>query len=336
MTWKKGPPPPGTYNWGGVVLVGKEPSGFYFAEFRGDHVVIDPHSDKEARLSPEQVAYYSDCLRLPIEEAKTVLRQLTLSKSDGEGILYNTPIPDGFSTGLVIRDYDRYPTGYLSFAPEFPDDELIDESEWPDRLAQNRATKSGLLDLREAYYEILKSLDQDGLGLCWAFSSTKATMYTRALMNASFLRLSAWYVAGIINRWRDQGGWGAASLEFIRNTGVPAESYCPSYKSSYDTADTRANAALHKVTEWWDGTNDPRKATKQLVSSLLKRIPCVVDLNDMGHSMCAIDIGSLNPLEIIYDNSWGESGEKGLYRGRGARSRPDGLVIPRVSLPSPV
>ncbi len=171
-------------------------------------------------------------------------------------------------------------------------------------------------------------------GNCWAFSTTKAVMYVRALMNAAFLRLSAWYVAGIINGWRDRGGWGAASLEFIVKTGVPAESYCPSYSSRYDTAETRANAALHKVTEWWDGSDDPRKAQQQLVSMLLRGIPCVVDLNVMSHSMCAIDIGSLDPLEIIYDNSWGDGGEKGLYRGRGAHARPDGLVIPRVSLPS--
>lgn len=246
----------------------------------------------------------------------------------------NEPVPPGFSTGLVPRDYTTHPVGCMAFAPEFPDGELIDEAEWPERLAENRANKAGLLDLREDNYEVLKSLDQDGLGLCWAFSTTKAAMYLRVLMNATPLRLSAWYVAGRIKGWRDEGGWGAASLEFVVKNGVPAESFCPSYRSSFDTAETRANAALHKVTEWWDGSDNPAKATKQLVSMLLKRVPCVVDLNDMGHSMCAIDIGGLNPLEIIYDNSWGPQDEKGLYRGRGARARPDGLVIPRVTIPS--
>jgi hypothetical protein len=247
----------------------------------------------------------------------------------------NAPVPRGKSTGLVPRDYGRHPVGCFAFAPAFPDSELIPESEWADRLAENRATKSGLLDLREAHYEVLHSLDQDGLGLCWAFSSTKAVMYLRVLQNEAPLRLSAWYVAGVVKGWRDQGGWGAESLEKIVAVGVPAESYCPSYRSSYDTAETRANAALHKVTEWWDGSEDTGLATKQMVSSLLRRRPCVVDLNALSHSMCAIDIGSLNPLEIIYDNSWGEQGEKGLYRGKGAYARPDGLVIPRVTIPSP-
>jgi hypothetical protein len=204
------------------------------------------------------------------------------------------------------------------------------------RLQENRKQKAGLLELREANYEILKSLDQDGLGLCWAFSSTKAGMYTRAKQHEVGIRLSAWYVAGRIKGWRDQGGWGAASLKFIVESGVPAESYCPEYKSRYDTADTRANAALHKFTEWYDGAEDPRLAQKQMVSMLLRANPCVVDLNDMGHSMCAIDLQSIKPLVVIYDNSWGESNDKGFYRGQGARARPDGLVIPRVSLPSPV
>lgn len=249
----------------------------------------------------------------------------------------NAPIPPQCSTGLIPRNFAANPVGSYSAAPEFPDSELIDEAEWPERLAEIRATKSGLLEIRELYYEYLKSLDQDGLGLCWAFSTTKAVMYVRKIMGLPIVRLSAWYVAGIIKGWRDEGGWGAASLEFVATKGVPAESLCPSYKSSYDTQATRDNALLHKATEWWDGSNDPNKAQKQLVSMLLKRTPCVTDLNDMGHSMCAIDIASLNPLKIVYDNSWGASGDPlGLYIGSGARARPDGLVIPRVTLPSDV
>lgn len=249
---------------------------------------------------------------------------------------FNAPVPKGMSTGLIPRDYSKHPTGYQAFAPAFPDSELIPESEWADRLAEMRATKSGLLDLRQQNLEVLKSLNQNGLGLCWAFSTTKAVMYCRALMNSVGLRLSAWYVAGMIKGWRDEGGWGAASLEFVVKNGVPAESYCPSYSSKYATPDTAANAALHKVESWWDGSGEPGLAQRQLVSTLLRGRPAVVDLNVMGHSMCAIDIGSLKPLEIIYDNSWNQHGDPdGLYRGRGAYARPDGLVIPRVTLPSP-
>jgi hypothetical protein len=246
----------------------------------------------------------------------------------------NAPVPAGFGTGLIPRDFKSHPVGYCAAAPEFPADELIDESEWADRWEEQKKAKANLLALREAHYDVLKSLNQGQFGLCWAFSTTKANMYLRALMNEPGLVLSAWFVAGIIKNWQDQGGWGAASLEQIVNGGVPAESFCPSYNSRYDTPETRANAALHKCSEWWDGSEDPRVAQKQLVSSLLKSKPCVVDLNALGHSMCAIDIGSLSPLEIIYDNSWGPQGEQGLYRGRGAYATPNGLVIPRVTAAS--
>jgi len=244
-------------------------------------------------------------------------------------------IPFGCGTGLVKRDYKKNPSGYLgALAPRADDKLLIDEAEWPDRLNELNKSGTSLLHWRIAFIAFLKSLNQNPFGLCWAFSSTKALMYIRILMGLEPAILSAWYVAGMIKRWRDQGGWGAESLEFIADTGVPLEEYCPSYSSKYDTADTRANAALNKCTEWRDGTEDPSYNTKLCVSSLLQTTPCIVDLNDMGHSMCAIHIGSLNPLEIIYDNSWGQQGEDGLYRGRGARARPDGLVIPAVALPN--
>lgn len=248
--------------------------------------------------------------------------------------MVNAPVPSGKKTGLIPRNYSSHPVGCYSFAPEFPDEALIPESEWADRLAEQKKNKSSLLNLREANYNALKSLDQNGFGLCWAFSSTKAVMYTRALAGEPVFPLSAWYVAGNVKGWRDEGGWGAASLEFIVQNGVPAMDKCPRYSHGAVAPDASQNAALHKVTQWWDGSNDPRVATKQMISMLLLSVPCVVDLNDMGHSMCAIDIESLNPLTIVYDNSWGESQNKGLYLGTGARARPDGLVIPRVSIAS--
>lgn len=61
MAWKKGPLPAGTWNWGGVVPVG-ETSGFYFADFCGDHVEVVPGGKV---LKPEEVALYDNGLELP-------------------------------------------------------------------------------------------------------------------------------------------------------------------------------------------------------------------------------------------------------------------------------
>lgn len=62
MAWKKGPLPPDTWHWGGVVLVGEEGYGFYFADFRGDHILIIPG---QKRVEASDVAWYDNNLELP-------------------------------------------------------------------------------------------------------------------------------------------------------------------------------------------------------------------------------------------------------------------------------
>src|SRR5258708_57835 len=120
------------------------------------------------------------------------------------------PIIDGQQRrrGLIPRNYATHPSGCMAAAPTFPTELLIPETEWQARLDAQLSSKSSLFDLRESNYDVLKSLDQDGLGLCWAFSTTKAVMYLRAIMNEPPVRLSAWWVAGKVKGWADQGGWG--------------------------------------------------------------------------------------------------------------------------------
>lgn len=61
--WKKGPLPPGTYHWGGVVVEGNDPkSGFHFADFKGNHVVL---ADK-TRVEAHDVAFWNNSLTFPI------------------------------------------------------------------------------------------------------------------------------------------------------------------------------------------------------------------------------------------------------------------------------
>ncbi len=65
MAWKKGPLPKETWGWGGVVPVSTEPmSGFYFADFCGDHVKIQS-GPGETVLKADEVAYYDNSLELP-------------------------------------------------------------------------------------------------------------------------------------------------------------------------------------------------------------------------------------------------------------------------------
>lgn len=218
-------------------------------------------------------------------------------------------------------------------ADEFPDDMLVPEAEWEERLKEQQAKRGTLLDLRKASKGALDSLDQGHYGLCWAFSSTKAAMYTRAIAGEPIIKLSAWWVAGEIKAWRDQGGWGEASLEHIINKGVPRYDLCPSYDRKYDTDACKADAMQHRVTEWWEGSDNADKARHQMISAFLLGFAPVIDLNAMGHSMCGCALADLKPT-VVYDNSWGMGNKDGLYVGKGAYARPDGLVIPRVSRPT--
>lgn len=68
MTWKRGPLPPDTYHWGGVVPVSEKLcSGFYFADFCGDHVRVVDGSKYEDQciLKADEVAWYDNSLELP-------------------------------------------------------------------------------------------------------------------------------------------------------------------------------------------------------------------------------------------------------------------------------
>lgn len=226
---------------------------------------------------------------------------------------------------------------YTSFSAEpFPDSLLIPPSEQAARAKEQKEKRATLLHLRDANYDILKSLDQNGYGLCWAFSSTKAIMYVRAIMGPQYMkRLAAYWVAGRVKSWRDQGGWGEESLDKIGSEGVPEDRFCPTYSSKNDTAETRANAALHKAVEWWVGSSDRTKATQQMISALLWNLPCICDFNWLSHSMCVPYLEDPIDLKTAADNSWGESSDRGLYRLAGSKAIPDGLWIPRVSLPNP-
>lgn len=239
-------------------------------------------------------------------------------------------------TGLQPRDWSEYPQGCFAWAEPFPDELLIPEDEIDDRIRYQEEQKASLLDLRSANYETLQSLDQDGLGLCWAFSTTKAMMYLRALMGEPALLLSAWWVAGKVKGWRDQGGWGGESLAQIVKDGVPVMSYCPGYKSSYDNEECRANAALHKCVEWWEGSQDADKALHQMATAHLLGLPTINDYNFWSHSVCGIKMDRYKggPKNKI-DNSWGEkAGDKGIFVLEGEKSKPNGLWIPRVQTPS--
>lgn len=250
--------------------------------------------------------------------------------------------PDGKvrARGAEPRDFMRCPVGYLPCAKPF-DLPLIPESEWQSRLDAQKAAKARGSDVRNRGMNgsPMPSRDQNGKGYCWAHSSTSAAMMVRAYMGEPYADLSAYMVACIIKGYRDEGGWGAESLEFIAENGIPTSQFWPqqSMSRSNDNPEMRANAKLHRFTEWMDLADSGPLVKQQLVTALLSGLPVVVDYNWWSHSVCAIDLESLDPFRIRIWNSWGDSwSENGTGLLEGSKAIPNGALAARVMTPSTI
>lgn len=243
--------------------------------------------------------------------------------------------------GLIPRDYATHPQGCYSSAPAAVDMPLIPRAEWRERIRHMEGTKSRLSDMRMTgmFGQMIPSRDQNGKGYCWAHSTVSAMMLLRARDNQPYADLSAYAIACIIKNFRDEGGWGALSLDFATQRGCPTSQFWPQQSMSRvnDNNSTWANAALHRTVEGWVDLNaavyDRDLTFDQVMTCLLLRIPVVVDFNWWGHSVCAADPVETSPGQfgIRIWNSWGDSwSDKGMGVLSGSRAIPDGAVAPRT------
>jgi hypothetical protein len=236
-------------------------------------------------------------------------------------------VADQYSKGLIPRNYNAHPPGYLAVAPVFPDELLIPEVEWAERIKEKLAKGSLLYDNALT----TPILDQDGYGYCWAHSSTMAVNLTRLFMGEPYVALSAFAVAAVIKNGRDEGGWGAESLSWIAQNGVPSQDLWPQGSASlkYDTPAMRADAAQRKVTEWWDGTDNPDKNRAIMHTCILSDAPCVLDYDEWGHSIVGVYL--LGVDKPVIKNSWKGWGNNGVAPPEVRRpGNVSGIVVPRV------
>ena len=239
--------------------------------------------------------------------------------------------------GLIARNFKAIPVGSLPCARPF-DLPLIPESEWQQRLDAQLTAKARLSDIRDRSGPgggPIPSTDQNGRGYCWCHSWVSAVLLTRAVNNQPFVDLSAYMVGCLVKSYRDQGGWGTEGIEFMAEHGVPDSKFWPqrSASRSNDTPAMRANAKLHRVTEWMD-FGSQQMWTMQVTCALLG-IPVAVCYNWWGHSVCQMDVVSLSPRRVRIWNSWGDSwSSNGAGILEGNKALADGAIAPRVVSPS--
>lgn len=220
---------------------------------------------------------------------------------------------------------------------------LIPESEWDARFEEQEREQSSLEHLRmrsNGSGGMIPSLDQNGQGYCWAYSSTAAVMMLRALMNLPYVRLSAHAVGCLVKNYRDEGGWCGLSAKHIAANGVPSVEFWKekSMSRSNDTPECRANALGHAITEDWMDPNvavyDHELTVQQYATLLFLNVPVPSDFNWWGHSVLAlrwyrIEKGSWGPKIL---NSWTDGWEdNGMSVLRGSKGRPDGAVGLRLT-----
>lgn len=248
--------------------------------------------------------------------------------------------------GLIPRDYNEFPQGCYASAPawDLASLPLVPWDEIPYRIAWMTETKTRLVDIGD----YVDPLDQNGQGYCWFYSGTSAIMQLRARNNQPNVRLSAHSGAWVIKEGKDQGGWGAAGLDFQKERGVVPVSLWKEKSMDGRTYNTEANWAAAKefrVTEGFVDLQPPaydRDLTiHQILSCFLNRIPVISDYNWWGHSVCGLwaydykpSLPKNNPMrysavEIL--NSWAMWSRRGRGILKDSKAFPNGASAPRAT-----
>lgn len=240
--------------------------------------------------------------------------------------------PKGYTLALEKRDYSTHPLGYCSSQFKLP---LIDRSEWRDRIEEKKKHRARLGDLREVMGpngKRIPSTNQGRSNFCWAYSTTSATIITRALQGQPYVALSGSSIACKITNFRNVGGWGANSLEYATQHGIARTADWPEgtdgIRRDLDMPQVWETAKQFRIKEWMD--LNPRDID-QLMACLLRDIPVVSDFSWWRHSVCTLDAVNWDGRQLETDiwNSWGDNwGTNGLGRLQGSKAIPDGMVAP--------
>lgn len=176
--------------------------------------------------------------------------------------------------------------------------------------------------------------DQDGTNYCWANAPTHQFEIARVFTNDEMILFSPGSVAGPINSFRNQGGWGGMALKRMIDTGICPVSIYPANQVSRPANFTEAMAvaAKYKASECW---NLP--TWQSTASALLLGFAVAVGYNWWSHEVTAIMLLVIDGVIcLLCRNSWGMSyGDgKGFFILRGAKMRPDDACCLRVPSPA--
>ena len=252
---------------------------------------------------------------------------------DSNAHLFCSGAPRGGSTGY--RGWQR-PGKPHAFRGARPVGTTIPRSQWHERIRSGQG--NFLSDLVKEKGIVAK--DQNGLGFCWVYGSTRAVEIQRAVQGLTRLDLSPESVGGPCTHWRDEGGYASEAFDQLQNFGACESSFMNaphSLRYNLWKPGWQQNALLHEAVQWYDIENGDASPTfDEVITCLLQRVPVAAGLDWWGHLVCFLDPIILpdDSVGVLFMNSWGADwptrGANGLACLTESRGTPDGAAAPFV------
>jgi hypothetical protein len=221
----------------------------------------------------------------------------------------------------------------------------IPRAQWPTLIQAGYG--NWLSDMLKA--QNVPAKDQDGLGYCWVYGSTRAVETKRIVMGLPHVDLSPESVGGPCTGWRNQGGYATEAFNQIEQAGICESSFMDAPNSLHPSrwkTGWQDNAKLHEAAQWYEiGTS-----FDDVITCLLNRLPVAAGLDWWGHLVCfldpvmfingkqytggAFDSSAKITFGVIFQNSWGHDwptqGANGYSVLTESKATPDGAASPLI------
>lgn len=185
----------------------------------------------------------------------------------------------------------------------------------------------------------IQSYDQANTNYCHANSPALAIRLNRVVQGEPDVILSPGSIGGPVTGYRNDGAvieddlrqiveFGAATIDFVPANQISRSGWKPG---------ATENAALHKVTHWWDlGAKDDRMFLR-CATLVLQGIPVCVGYNWWSHAVTLTGLVEISSGRFGFEfrNSWGASyGDDGYGVIAEGRGTPDSAYAPRQATAS--
>jgi hypothetical protein len=237
-----------------------------------------------------------------------------------------------WSTGPTGLDMSERPNiggyGYGSLAQPFPRAlRVLTKQEIIDISREQTKYKTRVSDFREWRAWAVKNQGQTNY--CWANATVYALELQLLKQGQPVVPLSPASVAAPIKGYRNQGGWGADALKWLRTRGAVPVEYWPAnaIDRRFATEANELRASKYRCTDWVEIA--PRNML-QAATVILMGHPISAGFNWWGHQVTLLDV-VIRDGEIGWRiaNSWGPSwGDGGIGELHGSKAVFDDGVCP--------